>query len=330
MKKIFLAFIIAAFFLVSTSSAFAQGNAASVAATVTKMQAWQKADWTSFFNVFNSTEAGTNAPHVKAMYELDAYLHAAATNKDLANKAASVVISALGQLKDVQEKNILVRSYLIERLGYLGSDKAVKIIAIYIEVPTLSDVAAMALATLHSKKSLAALDAALAKASPAVKPAIEAAIKHAKRALPALQAVALTPAKAVHPAQRLLDLQDQMEVAKSPTAQKEIIIEAGKVNKIGALMFAAKYLETPALQSDAALVVAKLALANPDFKGPMIRPVVQRALALLRGEDSAIVANKLAYHIKAMPYDYGFENLFNGTDLTGGKALLPILLPAQK
>ena len=73
MKKIFSAFIIAAFFLVNTCSVFAQGNTASVAATVTKMQAWQKADWTSFFNVFNSTEAGTNAPHVKAMYELDAF-----------------------------------------------------------------------------------------------------------------------------------------------------------------------------------------------------------------------------------------------------------------
>jgi len=322
MKKIFSAFIIAAFFLVSTSSAFAQGNAASVAATVTKMQAWQKADWTPFFNVFNSTEAGTNAPHVKAMYELDAYLHAAATDKALANKAAGVVIGALEQLKDVQEKNILVRSYLIERLGYLGSNKAVKTITSYIEVPALSDVAAMALATLHTKKSLAALDAALAKATPAAKPAIEAAIKHAKLVLPALQAVALTPAKAVNPVQRLLDLQDQMELAKSPTAQKEIIIEAGKVNKLGALMFAAKYLETPALQSDAALVVAKLALANPDFKGPMVRPVVQKALALLRGEDSAILAGKLAYHIKAMPYDYGFENLFNGTDLTGWKGLV--------
>ena len=117
MKKIFSAFILAAFFLVSTSNVFAQGNTASVAATVAKMQGWQKADWTSFFNVFNSTEAGANAPHVKAMYELDAYLHAAATDKDLSNKAANVLTSALEQLKDVQEKNILVRSYLIERLG---------------------------------------------------------------------------------------------------------------------------------------------------------------------------------------------------------------------
>ncbi len=322
MKKIFLAFTFFACCLLSASSLFAQGNAAAVGTNVTKMQAWQKSDWFAFFNVFNITAAGADAPHVKAMYELDAYLHAAATDKVLVNKAAGVITHALVQLKNVQEKNILVRAYLIERLGYLGSDKAVKTIAKYIEVPSFTDVATMALATLHSKKSMAALEAALAKASPAAKPAIEAAIKHEKAALHTMPMLALTPAKAFNPVQRLLDLQDQMEAAKSPTQQKAIIIEAGKVNKLGALMFAGNYLETASLQSDAALVVAKLALANPSFKGPMVRPVIQRALALLKGEDSAILAKQLANHIKAMPYDYGFENLFNGINLTGWKGLV--------
>ena len=322
MKKIFLVFVLFASFLMSANTILAQGNAVSVGAKVAKMQAWQKAEWVTFFNVFNSTEAGANAPHVTAMYELDAYLHAAANDKNLKNKAATVVIHALEQLKDLSEKNILVRAYLLERLGYLGTDKAVKKLASYIEVASFTDAATMALATLHTKKSMAALEAALVNASPATKPAIEAAIKHAKSVLPSIQSIAVTPAKVVNPVQRLLDLQDEMETAKSPTKQKAIIIEAGKVNKLGSLMFAAKFLETPLLQSDAALVVAKLALANPSFKGPMVRPVVQRALALLKGEDSAILAKQLAYHIKAMPFDYGFENLFNGTDLTGWKGLV--------
>lgn len=322
MKKIFIAFIVSAFCLLNTSCLFAQGNAAAVQTTVAKMQAWQKSDWVTFFDAFSSTATGPDAPHVKAMYELDAYLHAASTDKALANKAVSVIEHALVQLKDVPEKNILVRAYLIERLGYIGSDKAVKTITSYIEVPSFTDVATMSLATLDSKKSMAALETALTKASPAAKPAIEAAIKHAKAVLPLIPMLALMPAKAVNPVQRLLDLQDQMEAAKSPTEQKTIIIEAGKVNKLGAIMFAAKFLETPSLQTDAALVVAKLALANPGFKGPMVRPVVQRALALLKGEDSAILAKQLAYHIKSMPYDYGFENLFNGNDLTGWKGLV--------
>jgi hypothetical protein len=322
MKKIIIAFIASAVFLVSASDSFAQGDAASVAATVSKMQAWNSAAWQSFFNTFNNTDAGTNAPHVKAMYELDAYLHTASLDKSLKNKAVSIVVKGLSQLKNISEKNILVRAYLLERLGYLGSDKAVQALSNYIEVPGYADVATRSLATIGSKKSLAALEGALVKASSTTKPAIEAAIKHAKSVLPTIQAVALTPAKAVNPVQRLLDLQDQMEMAKSPTAQKNIIIEAGKVNKLGALMFAAKFLDTAALQSDAALVVAKLALANPDFKGPMVRPVLQRALILLRGEDSATLASQLAYHIKAMPYDYGFDNLFNGKDLTGWKGLV--------
>jgi hypothetical protein len=322
MKKIIIAFIASAFFLVNAANSFAQGDAASVAATVSKMQAWNSAAWENFYSTFKNTEAGANAPHVKAMYELDAYLHAASLDKSLKSKAVAIVVKGLSQLKNISEKNILVRSYLLERLGYLGSDKAVNTVSNYIEVPGYTDVATMSLATIGSKKSLAALEAALLKASAPVKPAIEAALKHSKSGLPSMQAVALTPAKAVNPVQRLLDLQDQMEMAKSPTAQKNIIIEAGKVNKLGALMFAAKFLDTTALQSDAAIVVAKLSLANPDFKGPMVRPVLQRALTLLRGEDSAILASKLAYHIKAMPYDYGFENLFNGKDLTGWKGLV--------
>lgn len=322
MKKIFLAFIFIALSVSKPISVIAQGDAVSVAETVAKMQAWNGSDWENFFNEFKNTEPGANAPHVKAMYKLDAYLHAAANDKNLKNKAATVVIKGLAQLKEIEEKNILVRAYLIERLGYLGSDKSVKTLASFIEVPSFVDVATMALATIHSKKSMAALNAALSKASPATKPAIEAAIKHTQASLPSVQMLALTPAIAVNPVQRLLDLQDQMEVAKSPTAQKNIIIEAGKVNKLGALMFAAKFLGNPALSNDAALVVTKLALNNPDFKGPMIRPVLQNALALLKGEDSAILAKKLAYHIKAMPFDYGFENLFNGTDLTGWKGLV--------
>lgn len=322
MKKIFLAFIFIALSVSKPISVIAQGDAVSVAETVAKMQAWNGSDWENFFNEFKNTEPGANAPHVKAMYKLDAYLHAAVNDKNLKNKAATVVIKGLAQLKEIEEKNILVRAYLIERLGYLGSDKSVKTLASFIEVPSFVDVATMALATIHSKKSMAALNAALSKASPATKPAIEAAIKHTQASLPSVQMLALTPAIAVNPVQRLLDLQDQMEVAKSPTAQKNIIIEAGKVNKLGALMFAAKFLGNPVLSNDAALVVTKLALNNPDFKGPMIRPVLQNALALLKGEDSAILAKKLAYHIKAMPFDYGFENLFNGTDLTGWKGLV--------
>jgi hypothetical protein len=211
MKKIIIAFIASAVFLVNAGDSFAQGDAASVAATVSKMQEWNSAAWQNFFSTFKNTDAGTNAPHVKAMYELDAYLHAASLDKSLKNKAVAIVVKGLSQLKNVSEKNILVRAYLLERLGYLGSDKAVHTLSNYIEVTGCTDVATMSLATIGSKKSLAALEAALVKATSSTRPAIEAAIKHAKSVLPSIQAVALTPDKAVHPAQRLLDLQDQMD-----------------------------------------------------------------------------------------------------------------------
>ena len=106
MKKIIIAFIVSAIFLVNAGDSFAQGDAASVAANVSKMKAWNGTAWENFFNTFNNTDAGTNAPHVKAMYELDAYLHAASLDKSLKNKAVTIVVKGLSQLKNVQEKNV--------------------------------------------------------------------------------------------------------------------------------------------------------------------------------------------------------------------------------
>jgi hypothetical protein len=66
------------------------------------MQAWNSTAWQNFFSAFKNTDAGTNAPHVKAMYALDAYLHAASLDKSLKNKAVTIVVKGLSQLKNIQ------------------------------------------------------------------------------------------------------------------------------------------------------------------------------------------------------------------------------------
>jgi hypothetical protein len=45
-------------------------------------------------------------------------------------------------------------------------------------------------------------------------------------------------------------------------------------------------------------------------------------LPLIKGEDSAILVNRLQQHLLKMPYDYGFVSLFNGVNLDGWKALV--------
>jgi hypothetical protein len=87
-------------------------------------------------------------------------------------------------------------------------------------------------------------------------------------------------------------------------------------------MFIGNFLQDESVQKDAALMVTRLALNNENIKGPMIRALLEKAMPLIHGEDSAILVSKLKSHLLKMPYDYGFVNLFNGKDLTGWKGLV--------
>src|SRR5262249_17772690 len=72
----------------------------------------------------------------------------------------------------------------------------------------------------------------------------------------------------------------------------------------------------------AALIVTRLALTDSTIKGPVVRQALETALPLIHGEDSAVLTTKLNALLLKMPYDHGFVSLFDGTDLTGWKALV--------
>jgi hypothetical protein len=87
-------------------------------------------------------------------------------------------------------------------------------------------------------------------------------------------------------------------------------------------MLASKYLNDPICNKDAAIVVARLAITDESIKGPVVRTALEKALPLIKGEDSALMVNGVNKLLKKMPYDYGYNNLFNGSDLNGWKALV--------
>lgn len=122
--------------------------------------------------------------------------------------------------------------------------------------------------------------------------------------------------------QQILKLEDEMHLASSPIAQKSILIKAARLPGFSSFVFVRNYLDNPILQKEAALIIARLALADASIRGPFVRTQLEKALPLLSGVDSSILSNKLVAHLNAMPYDYGFENIFNGKDLTGWKGLV--------
>jgi hypothetical protein len=122
--------------------------------------------------------------------------------------------------------------------------------------------------------------------------------------------------------QQLLDLQDQMVAAKNPVQQRNILSKVDHLDGLGSLMFAGSFLGDKNLQKQAALIAARISLKNKSIAGKAVRDVLEKALPLISGTDSAILVNQLRAHLNAMPYDHGFVSLFNGKDLTGWKGLV--------
>jgi hypothetical protein len=87
-------------------------------------------------------------------------------------------------------------------------------------------------------------------------------------------------------------------------------------------MLVSNYLKDAEVRNHAALIVTRLALADQNIKGSLARQVLETAMPLIKGEDSTVLVNKLSVHLKKMPYDYGFVNLFNGSDISGWKGLV--------
>ncbi len=129
-------------------------------------------------------------------------------------------------------------------------------------------------------------------------------------------------ASKINPTQQLLLAQDLLEAKVNPLTIKQFLNRVSRIPGIASFMLATKYLNDPLCSKDAAIVVARLALTDESIKGPEVRSALVKALPLIKGEDSALMVTGVNKLLKKMPYDYGYNNLFNGSDLTGWKALV--------
>jgi hypothetical protein len=137
--------------------------------------------------------------------------------------------------------------------------------------------------------------------------------------LPAAQQEAISTANDV---QKLLTIQDKIEATKNPIEKKRLLSEASHLPGFSSFMLVSNYLKDAEVRNHAALIVTRLALADQNIKGSLARQVLETAMPLIKGEDSTVLVNKLSVHLKKMPYDYGFVNLFNGSDISGWKGLV--------
>lgn len=323
MKKIYFCLLLTAISLLqvnaqtdikNTIAVFPYQKTTEAGAALNDMQGWDKSTWKKLLTLL---EGADSVSQLKATYALNAYVHHASGNAATKKITAANLIPALSYLKSFE-----ARYQIIMSLGLLGDDAAVKPLSKLLNDQTFGGNAARALAMIHSDAATAALTAALAKAVAGNKAHIQAALDNVKFVLPEIKPQAVSKKIELNDVQHLLILQQQMDDSKNPLQKKDILNEASRIPGFSSLLFVSRSLDDPELAADAAAIVARLALTDKSIRGKAVREALEKALPLIKGEDSALLVAKLKPLVASMPYDNGFTALFNGKDLTGWKALV--------
>ena len=126
------------------------------------------------------------------------------------------------------------------------------------------------------------------------------------------------------PEQKLLKLGDALDIAKSPAHKQDILRQIARTGTFIGLLTAGKYLDdnNNAVQQAAVQAVRTIALAHPEYYGPEITALLNKAMAVNRDPEADYQKQAILKHLSEQPQDGGFVSMFNGKDLTGWKGLV--------
>lgn len=132
-------------------------------------------------------------------------------------------------------------------------------------------------------------------------------------------------AQEMTPANRLLNLRQQLENATDVRTQRDIIRQMGQTGEFVAMTVAGSYLDDQLLQKEAAKAVAAIALTHPAYDGHLTRQLLAKAYPFVCRADRKSIMEQLA----KKPVE-GFVSHFNGRDLTGWKGLVENPIAREK
>jgi len=275
------------------------------------IQSWNKENWKPVLQMLDDDSLKLNAT-----YLLDAAVHK--TNATSNANLTEILGEGLKWVKTNYAKDLLIKE-----LGLLGNEIAIKYLTPLLRDDNYSGQASRALATNNQTTlALQALRKALSKASNISKTHIEAAISYIYKPVIITSLSSQKSKEQKNIAQKLLEIQDQLAVASNPLQKSKLLAQIAQNPGFPSIMLASKFLDDNLFQHEAALIVTRLALADNETRGKAVHTILEKALPLIKGSDSALLVPKLIKLLKTMPYDYGFESMFNGKDLTGWKGLV--------
>lgn len=126
--------------------------------------------------------------------------------------------------------------------------------------------------------------------------------------------------------QKLLYYKKIMPYALDSDRKNQVIAETGKLKIYQALFFVGDYLDDPSTSAAAARSAMLIAMPSTDsgvgMHGTIVREILVKAAAGLRGSESDYEKEMINKYLSAMPQDEGFMPMFNGKDLTGWQGLV--------
>lgn len=299
----------------NTINSFPYQKPSETEAAITSMHTWGISQWKQLVQLLDN-----DSLKLKPTYALNAYVNDASLNASLKHQVAENLAAVYGSAK-----TFYTREFIIKQLALLGDDAAVKLLSSLLKNESFGGNAARALASIHSNASKQALVKSLKSATGENAKHIQAALDNFNFKLPEIKALnqkANQNQTSITPAQHLLLVQDRMEKASTRLEKRYLLHEASLIPGFSSFMFVSKSLNDETINYEAALILARLALADKNIRGPAVRANLEKAIKLIHGEDSAVLVSKLTAHLIDLPYDNGFVNLFNGKDLTGWKGLV--------
>ena len=315
----------------NTVNSFPYQRPSEVETAITSMHTWGNSQWKELVHLLDN-----DSLKLKPTYALNAYVNEASLNASLKQQLAENLVAVYGSAK-----TFYAREFIIKQLSLLGDDAAVKLLSSLLKNESFGGNAARALASIHSTASKQALTKALKSASGENAKHIQAALDNFNFKLPAIKIASTEKQGASTDAQKLLDLQDRMEKASTRLEKRNVLHEASLIPGFASFMLVSKSLNDETINKEAAIILARLALADNNIRGPEVRASLEKAMGLIRGNfypshglgpnasmsdivgvDSPLLINKLNEHLIKLPYDNGFVSLFNGKDLTGWKGLV--------
>ena len=300
----------------NTINSFPYQRPSETEAAITSMHTWGNGQWKELVHLLDN-----DSLKLKPTYALNAYVNDASLNASLKHQVAENLAAVYGSAK-----TFYAREFIIKQLALLGDDAAVKLLSSLLKNETFGGNAARALASIHTAASKQALTKALKSATTENAKNIQAALDNVNFVLPVIKLASTEKqvAKTFRDtdAQHLLLLQDRMEKATTRLDKRNVLHEASLIPGFASFMLVSKSLSDETINKDAALMLARLALADKNIRGPEVRASLEKAMGLIHGVDSAVLVSKLKQHLINLPYDNGFVNLFNGKDLAGWKGLV--------